>query len=123
MVRLSEQAGVENVRSQPDLLGDFLADGDLIARDHLHADAHFLGGIDGGLRVFSRRVGKREHAEELPAVLLVGARDAQRAKAARGKLVDRFFDLGPNLVGVGRQRQDDLGRALGDLELPAIRQL
>ena len=69
---------------KPDLLGDFLADGDLVARDHLHADAHFLGGGDGGLRVFARRIGQRQHAEELPGSLLV--RCARRpASESRGR--------------------------------------
>ena len=121
VVRLAEDAGVEDVRSEPQLSGDFLADGDLIARDHLHAYAHLPGRLDGRLGVLPGRVEKRQNAEELPLAVGVRPGDAQRTEAACGKCVDGLVHIGLYLRGIGRQLQDHLGRAFGYLERRSVR--
>ena len=47
--RFIEEAGVEDVGAEPHLLGDLLADGNLIARNHLHPNSHLFGRIEGRL--------------------------------------------------------------------------
>ena len=79
--RFLEKAGVEDVGAEPHLLGDFLADGYLIARDHLHPNSHLFGRIEGRLRVFSRRVIERENGQELP--LALRRRSGRRPKPDR----------------------------------------
>jgi hypothetical protein len=53
---IAEAAGVEDVRSHPQLLGGFPGDGDRIAGHHLDADAHLAGGCDRRLGVIPRWV-------------------------------------------------------------------
>ena len=60
---------------------------------------------------------------KLPVAVALGARHAQRAKAARREFVDRLVDGGLHLPGVGRQRQDHLRRALRHLERFSVRAL
>ncbi len=50
MLGFVEDTGVQDVHAHLQLPGDLAGDDDLIARDHLHADAHLLGGdlISGG---------------------------------------------------------------------------
>ena len=117
MLGVAEAAGVEDIRAHPQFLGGFPGDGHLIARDHLDVYAHLAGGRDGRLGVVAGRVEQRQHAEKLPGALPVRPGHAQRAEAARRKLVDRLLDGGLHLPGVGRQLQDHLRRALGHLEL------
>ena len=109
--------------AQPQFRGGFPGDGQLIARHHLDVDAHLPGGRDGGLGVCPGRVEKRQHAQKLPRALAFGSRHAQRAEAACRKFVDGFLDGGLDLTGIGRQLQDHLRRALGHLELFAVRAL
>ena len=97
---------------EPHLLGDLLADGYLIARDHLHPNSHLFGRIEGRLRVFPRWVIERENGQELPSALRVGLGDTQSTIAPCGKLVDRLVHASANLVGIGRQRQNHLGMPL-----------
>ena len=61
--------------------------------------------------------------KKLPLAFSLGPRHAQRTEAARREFVDRLLDGGLHLPGIGRQLQDHLRRALGHLELLAVRAL
>ncbi len=118
-----EAAGVENIGAEAELGGNLLGDGELVAGDHLDVDAELLGGGDHLLRIRPRRVVERQHAEELPGAVTGGLGDTQRAEAALGEFVGRLVDVGAHRVRIGRQGQDHLHRALGDLEHAAVGRL
>ena len=73
-------------------------------------------GGNGGFRVLPRRVEQWQHAEQLPGTVAVRAGDAECAEPTRGEVVDRLLHGILDGSGVGGERQDHLGRALGDLE-------
>ena len=121
MLGLVEKAGVQDVRAHLQLPGDLTGDDGLVARDHLDADAHLLSGLDGRLGILARRIVERKDAQELPVAVVVGPRDAQGTETPGGELADCPGDLRANLVLVGGQIEDDLRRALRDLELTPVR--
>ena len=77
-------------------------------------------GGDGGRRVVARRVEQRQHADELPVAVAVGAGHTQGPEAADGEIVDGLVGGRSDLCGVGGQRQDDLRGAFGDPERRAV---
>ena len=66
--------------------------------------------------VFARRIEQRQHAEKLPLSVAVRSRDTKRAKPARSEIIDGLVHGGLDGGGIRRQRQDNLRRALGNLE-------
>ena len=117
---VAERVRVEDVRPHSQRLGHLAGDRQSVARDHLDLHAHLSRRRDGGLGVFARRIEQREDAEKPPFAVAIGTRDAERAKAASGKVVDGFVHGGLHRVRVRRQREDDLRRALGHLECLSI---
>ena len=117
---VAETAGVEDVGAQPQLLGGLLGDRERVAGDHLHLHPKLPGGGEGRLRVLARRVKQRQHADQLPRAVSVGAGDAQGSKAARRELVDSLINETLHLAGVRGQLKDHLRRALGHLERGAV---
>ncbi len=113
---VAETAGVEDVRSQPELLGGFLGDRERVAGDHLDRHAEVSGGGERRFRVFSWRVKEWQYPYELPRAFAFGTGDAQRPKAAGREFVDRGVDAALDLTGVPGQLEDHLRRALGHLE-------
>ena len=118
---IAECAAVENVRAHPEGLGHLPRDRQRVARHHLDLHAHLGGGRDGRLGVLARRIEQRQHAENPPFAVAVRPRDAERAKAARGEVVDGLVDGVLHGRGIGRQALDDLRRALRHLEGLAVR--
>ena len=114
LLRIAQGCGVENVGAQTDLGRGLLRDGQRVPGHHLDGDAHCCGGGDGRCRVVAGRVEQRQHTDELPVAVPVGAGHAQRPEAAGGEIVDRLIGGGFDLRGVGGQRQDDLRGTLGD---------
>ena len=108
----------------PSFAGGLPGDGELIAGDHLDRHAHLAGGRDGRLGVVARRIEQRQHAEELPLALRrpPGPRRASGSRAPRTRRRP-CSTAAFTCAGVGRQLEDHLRRALGDLELLAVRAL
>ena len=104
----------------PNFLAVSWAMASCVARDHLDLHTHLPRGRDGGLGIFPRRIEQGQHTEKLPLPFSLGARHAQRTKAARSEFVDRLVDGGLNLSGVGRQLQNHLRRALSHLERASV---
>ena len=120
---VAEGVRVEDVRAHSQRLGHLAGDRQSVARHHLDLHAHLSRRRDGGLGVFPRRIEQRQDAEKPPFAVAIGARDAERTKAARGEVVDSLVHGGLHRGRVRRQRQDDLRRALGHLECLSIRAL
>ena len=102
LLRIAQGCGVEDVGAQADFGGGFLRDGQGVAGHHLDGDAHRRGGGDGRCRVVAGRVEQRQHADELPVAVPVGAGHAQRPEAAGGEIVDCLIGGRFDLRGVAR---------------------
>ena len=112
---LEEIARDDEMVAHAELLGDLVADRDVVAGHHLDGEAELLGLGDGLLGVGARRIGQRDQAEQLPGLAVVGPRDAEGAVAVGCEVGD-----GPGVFGEGRrvglrQRRDHLRRALGEM--------
>ncbi len=77
-----------------------------VTRHHLDLYPHRFRGSDGFLGIVPWRIEQGQYALKLPCPLGVGVRHAQRAKATRGKFVDRRVDGGLDLGCIRRQRED-----------------
>jgi hypothetical protein len=117
-----ERGGGVHVGAHAEPATGLLADGELVAGDHLHVDAQVERAADGLRAVVPRRVEQGQEANELPRVagallallrhLLV--RHAERPEAAVGVPVDQGMDL---LLGLGAhvaELDDLLGSALAN---------
>ena len=120
LLEVAQGAGVEYMRTHVQLLGGFLGDGQRIAGHHLDLHAHRQRGRDGGLGIVPRRIEQGQHPHQLPFAVSLGPRHAERAKAARGELIDRLLHGRLHLPGVIRERKDHLRCALGDLKLLSV---
>ncbi len=114
-LRIAEDFSVEDVGSQPQFPSDFLRDRHLVARHHLHLDAHLVRRVECLVRVLPRRIVERQERLEAPPIAVV-ARHTQRAKATPRKVIDRSLHFVAHVIGIGGQLQDDLRRALRRFE-------
>src|ERR1700758_4369809 len=110
-----EGGGIQDVLAQADLVGDFAADGDLIAGDHHDLDAEVLGSSDGDRGVHAGRVGQRQHTHHAPDIVAVGSGHTEGSVTMSGEPVDYITDLAGRAVLV-TECGDDLWRALADPE-------
>ena len=107
---------VENIRTHPEGLGGLGRNGEGVAGDHLDLNPHLQRGGDGRLGVDTGWIEEGKDAEELPVPGSLCPRDPEGPESTLGELVDRVVDACFHLVGIGRQSEDHLRRALGDLE-------
>ena len=113
--------GDDDVLAELELAGDLPGDGFVIARDHLDVDAHRAGRRDRRGAIVARRIEQRQQPEEPPFAGFVGARHAERAISLGRVAIDRLAPIAFALLGARlAQIDDDLRRALGDLEALAV---
>ena len=97
-------------------------DGAVVARDHLDDDTLLHGALDSVFSVGARRVEEREQPHHLHRPVLVPASYRERTDATVSKVLDTCLELAPNLrlVGIGAEAENNVRRALHDVELAPI---
>src|SRR5207302_1585620 len=92
---------------------DLVADGDVVAGDHLYIDAKRFGRVDGRLGIRPRRIHQRDEPNDAPGLAIIRLADAERAIAFAGEFGDGALIAGEQIgVRLGQCR-DGLWRALG----------
>ena len=122
MLGVAKSLRVEDVRAQSDFAGDFLADGHLVAGDHLHARRPFPCAVAMVCAESSRGGSKSGSTpRNCHAPRVIGARHAQGAKAARGEFVDRLLHRRLHCVAFAASARITCGAPLLTLKLLAVR--
>ena len=92
LMGVSDAGGVKDIGAQAQSSGSLAGDRELVAGDHLDIDAHLPGGGDRRLGVLPGRIEKRQHAEELPLILVIRPGHAEGSKAALREPFDGVVD-------------------------------
>ena len=101
---------------QTQLMGDFSADGHVVAGYHLYFDAVLLCFGNGLGGILPGRVIKGQEAQELPILICVGPGHSQGAVALASQLIHRFIGFFPGSLVQIAKIYDDLGSTLADLK-------